>query len=129
MMRRGAAAERLVGIGAACMGVLAALTFLAPDAIAAAGLAIAACAVGGLVPAACFALIPRAVPQAALVAPTVGLVIQGNNLAQLLAPPLLGTLAGVGWWLVSPPLLLCGVLAVLAARALGSPLRGAAAPS
>ncbi len=126
MMRRGIPPEGLVAAGAGCMGGLAALTFLAPWAAMAATLAIAACAVGGLVPAGCFALIPRAVPQPALVAPAVGLVIQGNNIAQLLAPPVLGALAGLAWWLVAPPLLLFGTVAVLAARTLVVPLPGAA---
>jgi hypothetical protein len=71
-----------------------------------------------VLPAACFAALPRAVPRAALAAPAVGLVIQGNNLAQLLAPPLIGALAGIGWGLAALPLLLAGVLAIFAGRAL-----------
>jgi cyanate permease len=129
LMRRGIAAEHLVILGAASMSVLAASVFLLPYPVLAVVLAIAACVTGGLLPAACFALIPRAVPDPSLVAPAVGLVIQGNNLAQLLAPPILGALAGMGWWPVAPPLLLCGVLATLAGRALLTPLRGPGAPS
>jgi hypothetical protein len=74
-------------------------------------LAMAACCIGGLVPAACFALLPLSVPQPALVAPAMGLTIQGNNLMQLLAPPALGALAGVSWGLVAVPLLIAGLIA------------------
>ncbi|MGG5809664.1 MFS transporter [Falsiroseomonas sp. CW058] len=116
LMQRGAAPERLVLAGAACMSVLAAGVYIVPHPAAAVLLAIAACGVGGLLPAACFALVPRAVPVPALVAPAVGLVIQGNNLAQLLVPPALGALATVAWWMVAPPLLVCGLLAALSAR-------------
>ncbi len=114
LMRRGIVPEHLVIAGAVPMAVLAAAVYLAPAPWLAVALAVAASGIGGLVPAACFALIPRAVPEASLVAPAVGLVIQANNLAQFLGPPLLGALAGWAWWAVSPPLLLCGVLATLA---------------
>lgn len=129
LMRRGIAAEALLVAGAAAMVLLASGVYVLPQPVVAVTLATLACAVGGLVPAACFALIPRAVPDAALVAPAVGLVIQGNNLAQFLAPPLLGALAGHAWWMVAPPLLLCGVLATWAGLALLAPLRGKATPS
>jgi MFS family permease len=129
LMRRGIAAEALLASGAAAMALFSACVYLVPQPVVAVTLATLACAVGGLVPAACFALIPRAVPEAALVAPAVGLVIQGNNLAQFLAPPLLGALAGHAWWSVAPPLLLCGVLATIAGRALLTPLRGSVPPS
>jgi cyanate permease len=111
LMRRGIAAERLVVLGALAMGVLAAGVFLAPTAPAATVLALLASAIGGIVPAACFALLPASVPRAELVSPAVGMTIQGNNLMQLLAPPLLGALAGIAWGLVALPLLLAGLLA------------------
>jgi MFS family permease len=118
LMKRGIAAETLVLLGASCMSVLAACVYLVPHPVPAVLLAIGACGVGGLLPAACFALLPRVVPSAALVAPAVGLVIQGNNLGQLLAPPMLGALAMQGWWMVAAPLLVCGGLAAMAARSL-----------
>ncbi|MDO9500845.1 MFS transporter [Falsiroseomonas sp.] len=118
LMRRGVAAERLVVAGALGMAVLGTGVYLVPDPTLVVGLAVLACGIGGLLPAACFALLPRAVPNPALVAPAVGLVIQGNNLAQLLAPPLIGALATQSWALASLPLLVAGLLATLAGRSL-----------
>jgi cyanate permease len=111
LMRRGAAPERLVTAGAATMAVLGAVLFALPLSSIAMGLALLACGVGGLVPAACFALIPASVPRPELVAPAMGLTIQGNNLMQLVAPPLLGAMAGIGWSLLALPLLVAGLLA------------------
>jgi MFS family permease len=111
LMRRGVPPERLVILGALGMGALAAAVFVTPSAIGATALALLASAIGGLVPAACFALVPASVPRAELVSPAVGMTIQGNNLMQLLAPPLLGALAGIAWGLVALPLLLAGLLA------------------
>jgi predicted MFS family arabinose efflux permease len=111
LMGRGAVPERLVTGGAASMAALAAALYLAPVAWLAVLLAMAACCIGGLVPAACFALLPRSVPAPALVAPAMGLTIQGNNMVQLLAPPALGALAGLSWALVALPLLAAGLVA------------------
>ncbi|WP_439596071.1 MFS transporter [Falsiroseomonas sp.] len=118
LMRRGVAADRLVVAGALGMALLAAGVYLVPQPAVVTVLAVLACGIGGVLPAACFALLPRAVPNPALVAPAVGLVIQGNNLAQLLAPPLIGALATTSWALASLPLLVAGLLATLAGRAL-----------
>ncbi|MBU8545940.1 MULTISPECIES: MFS transporter [Roseomonadaceae] len=118
LMGRGVAPDRLVVVGALGMAVMAAGVYVVPDPFVVTGLAVLACAIGGLLPAACFALLPRAVPSPALLAPAVGLVIQGNNLAQLLAPPLIGALATLSWSLATLPLLLAGLLAVLAGRSL-----------
>jgi MFS family permease len=118
MMRRGVAPARLVLVGALGMALLAAGVYLVPRPAAVLALAVLACALGGLLPAACFALLPRAVPDPVLVAPAVGLVIQGNNLVQLLAPPLIGALAAQSWPLVALPVIGAGLLAALAARGL-----------
>jgi MFS family permease len=119
LMGRGAAPERLVAGGAVAMASLAAALYLAPSVWLAVALAMAACCIGGLVPAACFALLPRSVPDPALVAPAMGLTIQGNNLVQLLAPPALGALAGIAWGLFALPLLLCGLIAAWMGVVLG----------
>ncbi|HEV7266067.1 MAG TPA: MFS transporter [Falsiroseomonas sp.] len=111
LMRRGVAPERLATAGAAAMALLAAAVFALPLPSSAMGLALLACGVGGLVPASLFALVPASVPRPELVAPAMGLTIQGNNLVQLLAPPLLGVLAGLGWALLALPLLAAGLLA------------------
>jgi MFS family permease len=119
LMARGAPPERLVSLGATAMAVLAGATYLAPLPWLAVTLAMAASCIGGIVPAACFALLPRVVPQAALVAPAMGLTIQGNNTVQLLAPPALGALAGLSWPLVALPLLLSGLVAAWMGVVLG----------
>ncbi len=113
LMARGIAAERLVTTGAVALGLLTAGVYLAPIPALAVGLAMAASCVGGIVPAACFALLPRVVPAPALVAPAMGLTIQGNNLMQLIAPPALGALAAHSWALLAPALLLGGAVAAL----------------
>jgi MFS family permease len=118
LMRRGFAPALLTHAAAPVMAVLAASVFVLPGATLATLAAIAACSVGGLVPASLFALLPGSVPRAALAAPAVGLVIQGNNIAQLLAPPLIGALAGQAWALAAGPVLLCGLVSALAARRL-----------
>jgi MFS family permease len=120
LMRRGTTPERLVMAGAAAMGVLAASVFLLSSPLAATGVALLASVVGGVVPAACFALVPTSVPRPDLVAPAVGLTIQGNNLVQLVAPPLLGGLAGVAWGLVAIPMVLAGLLAAAMGLVLAS---------
>ncbi len=73
---------------------------------------------GGLLPAACITTLPRAVHSAALVAPPVGLVTQGNNLAQFLALLATGAPAGIAWPLAALCLLVAGLLAVAAGPAL-----------
>ncbi|NKC30040.1 MFS transporter [Falsiroseomonas selenitidurans] len=118
LMRRGAAPAGLAMAGALGMAVCGSAVYLVPLPAAVVVLAIAACGIGGLLPASCFALLPRSVPDAALVAPAVGLVMQGNNLAQLLAPPLIGALAGQAWALAALPMLLAGLAATLAGRSL-----------
>jgi cyanate permease len=129
LMRRGAAPERLVILGSLAMGAAAAGVFLLASPEAAGVLALLACAVGGLVPAACFALVPSSVPEPALVAPAMGLTIQGNNLMQLLAPPMLGALAGLAWPLLAPPMLGAALVAAWLARGLNGPRLRPAAPA
>jgi len=118
---RGAQPERLLAVGAAAMALLAAAIYLSPLPVVASALAVAACCVGGLVPASCFALLPRVVPDASLVAPAMGLVTQGNSLVQLLAPPALGALAGLSWSLLALPLLGAGLAAAAIGVALARP--------
>jgi hypothetical protein len=107
-MRRGIAPERLVLAGSIVMALSAAALFSLASPAGAAALALLSCAVGGLVPAACFALVPASVPAPSLVPPAMGLTIQGNNIVQLLAPPLLGALAGLAWPILALPMLASG---------------------
>jgi MFS family permease len=113
LMRRGIAPERLAIVGATAMAVLAALVFAVPVPWFAVSLALLASLVGGLLPAACFALLPGSVPAPALVPPAMGLTIQANNLMQVLSPPALGAVASLAWPLMALPLLLAGGLAAL----------------
>jgi MFS family permease len=130
LMRHGIPPERLIVAGAAGMAVLGAAVFAVPLPALCVAAALLASAVGGLVPAACFALLPGSVPGPALVAPAMGLTIQGNNLMQLLAPPALGALAGLGWPSLAMPLLLAGLVAAALGRGLRRPaLSGHAPPS
>ncbi len=121
LMGRGASPERLVAAGAALMAGLAAALYLAPVPGLVVAFALLAGCLGGLVPAACFALLPRSVPSPVLVAPAMGLTIQGTNLVQLLAPPALGALAGFGWEWLAVPLLASGLLAATIGFFLGRP--------
>lgn len=118
LMRRGVVPERLVILGSLAMAGCATMLFLMTSPLAATVLALLACAVGGLVPASCFALVPSSVPKPALVPPAMGLTIQANNLTQLLAPPMLGALAGVAWPLMAPPMLAAGLFVAWLAREL-----------
>ncbi|MCZ8147075.1 MAG: MFS transporter [Roseomonas sp.] len=118
---RGASPERLVAGGAMAMAALAGALYLSSTVWLAVTLAMAACCIGGVVPAACVVLLPRSVPDPALVAPAMGLTIQGNNLVQLLAPPALGSLAALSWPLVAAPLLAAGLMAAWMGIALRRP--------
>lgn len=118
LTRRGHAASTIVQLAAPVMAGLAAAIFLLPDARLAALAGLLACLLGGVIPAACFAALPGSVPRAALVASATGLVIQANNIAQLLAPPLIGLLAGLDWRLAALPLLLAGAISAFAGRKL-----------
>jgi predicted MFS family arabinose efflux permease len=118
LLRAGARATRLVLVCGTAMALLAALCFALPAPWwVALALAVLACAIGGVVPASLFALLPRTVPSPALTAPAMGLVIQCNNIGQLLGPLLIAAVAGAGWAFVGVPLLAAG--AVVAAAALG----------
>jgi predicted MFS family arabinose efflux permease len=118
-MRAGVRPTRLVlGCGAA-MALLAALAFALPAPWwVALALAVLASGIGGAVPASLFALVPRTVPDPALTAPAMGLVIQANNIGQLLGPLLIAAAAGVAWGAVAMPLLVAGAVVVWAALAL-----------
>jgi predicted MFS family arabinose efflux permease len=129
-MRRGVRPTRLVlGCGSA-MALLAALSFALPAPWwVALALSVLASGIGGAVPASLFALVPRSVPDPALTAPAMGLVIQANNIGQLLGPLLIAAAAGVAWGAVALPLLAAGLVVAWAALALRrAEAAGCAAP-
>lgn len=118
MMRRGAAPGRLAAVGLAASTAIAALSFSAawPVALAVAGFAISF-ALGGLVPAAAFASVPRVARCARAVGPINGLLAQAGSLGSLAGPPLFALwVEWQGWSLA--PLLLLAIAAVGAACAL-----------
>jgi sugar phosphate permease len=118
LMRRGAVPSRLIAIGLAASMVLAALSFLGislPVAIAGFGLSFA---IGGLVPAAAFASVPRIAPDSHAIGPINGLLAQTGSLGSLAGPPVLALwVEHLGW--SSAPLLLV-VLAAVGAAAIAA---------
>ena len=119
MMRWGFAPARIVLVVGVGMAVLAAASFALPlPWWGAFGLALVASGIGGMVPASLFALVPRAVPAAALTGPAMGLVIQCNNIGQMVGPPVIATAAEAAWPLVALPLLAAGAVLLAAARPL-----------
>jgi MFS family permease len=95
------------------------------DAMAVAGvsaLAIASLLVTGLLPASIYACAPQFAPQPALLALTVGIVVQASHLGHLLGPSALGTLVEDFGWSSAPALFAltacAGIAAALAIRRL-----------
>lgn len=110
-MRYGASPGRFTAIGLIASSAATLLIFPAvvPTPLAGIGAA-AAFVIGGLVPAAVFALVPRLAPNPAAIGPVNGLIAQLGSLGSLLGPPLLAVwVTGFGW--DSAPLLLLGVAA------------------
>lgn len=109
LMRGGLAPSRLVGGGLLGSSALAAfcLTATMPTSLAVIGLALSF-AVGGFVPAATFAWVPRIAADPRAVGAINGLVAQAGSLGSLAGPPLLALwVDGMGWTLA--PALLLGV--------------------
>ncbi|MBA8902015.1 MFS transporter [Phyllobacterium sp. P30BS-XVII] len=69
--------------------------------------------VGGCLPSAMMGAAPRAVPEAQLGAMSVGLVMQGSNLGQMIGPVVVGSLVdAVGWKAAAIPVAIAGVIAI-----------------
>jgi predicted MFS family arabinose efflux permease len=115
-MRAGVRPTRLVLLCGTTMAGLAALCFALPAPWwGALALGVLASGIGGAVPASLFALVPRTVPEPALVAPAMGLVIQANNAGQLFGPVLIAAVAGLAWGAVAVPLVAAGAVVAWAA--------------
>ncbi|MBB6579953.1 putative MFS family arabinose efflux permease [Comamonas odontotermitis] len=101
LMRRGVPPRWVVGvgfaIGAACISLLfwAQLPMQASVAVA---MLMTGCM--GSIPGALTAGAPKAAPSAALVPPTIGFMLQGSYVGQLLGPLAAGVLAQAGGWSV-----------------------------
>ncbi|WP_376097998.1 CynX/NimT family MFS transporter [Roseomonas sp. CCTCC AB2023176] len=111
-MRRGHAPGGLATAAVVVLTACSMAAFLLP-AWWSASAALVACGVGGMVPASLFAMVPRSVPDAALTAPALGLVVQCNNIGNTLGPLLIAFAAGFGWAAVTAPLLLAGAAFLL----------------
>jgi MFS family permease len=121
LMRRGLSPAMLIAIGLLASTVLAALSLREslPLVLAIAGFA-AAFAVGGLVPAATFASVPRIAGDARAIGPINGLLAQTGSLGSLAGPPLLALWIESTSWALAPALLLAiaaiGTIAAFAVR-------------
>ena len=119
LFHRGVAPARLLRPAAIGLGLFGAGCWLAPTAPLAVALACGACLLGGMIPAALFAILPAAVPQA-LTPAAMGLLIQANNIVQLTVPLAMAALAGVGWPWLAPCMIGFALGAALAARPLSA---------
>jgi cyanate permease len=73
-------------------------------------------AVGGLIPASIFGIVPAVAREARTGAMTMGLVVQASHIGQLIGPPLIAAVAArVGGWSMSPLVLVPAASVVLAA--------------
>jgi MFS family permease len=118
LIRRGASLGRLVAVGLIASTLIAALSFSAAAGVplAVTGFAMSF-AVGGLVPAATFAAVPRVAADRRSIGPINGLLAQAGSLGSLAGPPILALwVDGTGWSLA--PVMLLVVAAIGAACAL-----------
>ena len=114
LMRRGVAPRWVVGAGFTIGAVCISLLFWVPLPMQA-SVAVAMLMTGcmGFIPGALTAGAPKAAPSAALVPPTIGFMLQGSYVGQLLGPLAAGVLAQAGGWTTVAWMLLalaaCGV--------------------
>ena len=98
-LQRGMGAARLMARGfllGGALGVLAFLPAMPTPAVLALGVAFSV--VAGVLPATFLASVPQAAPAPRLTPMSMGLVMQGNYLGQVIAPMLVGALlAALGW--------------------------------
>jgi nitrate/nitrite transporter NarK len=125
LMHRGARPSRLIAIGLAGSTVAAILAFR-PEfglPVSVAGFAISF-AIGGLVPSAAFASVPRLAPGPRAIGPINGVLAQAGSLGSLAGPPVLALWVELTTWAWAPALLL-GVAVV---GAIASARSGSAKP-
>ena len=107
MMRRGARPSRIICAGFAIAALCAPLLFWLPIP-AAAAIALAFVMIGSLggIPGALTAIAPKLAPNATLISPTIGFMLQGSYVGQLIGPLAAGSLAQLGGWPLVAALLL-----------------------
>jgi MFS family permease len=117
LMRRGTSPGRLAALGLIASAVISALSFSATSVpLAVTGFALSF-AVGGLLPAAVFASVPRVAADKRAIGPVNGLLAQTGSLGSLAGPPALALWVGATDWSLAPALLVA-VAAIGAACAL-----------
>lgn len=121
LMHRGAAPGRLIAFGLAASTASAILAFR-PEfglSVSIAGFALSF-AIGGLVPSAAFAAVPRLAPGPRAIGPINGLLAQAGSLGSLAGPPVLALWVELAGWRSAPLLLLAvatvGVVTALQKR-------------
>lgn len=120
-MNRGMAPARLVAVGLIASTVAAVVAFTPAAGLSAsiAGFALSF-AIGGLVPSAAFAAVPRLAPDVRAIGPINGLLAQAGSLGSLAGPPVLALWVGWTGWVWAPALLLAaalvGAISAVAAR-------------
>jgi MFS family permease len=123
LMHRGVASGRLIAIGLA-VSTAAAIVSFRPEfglPLSIAGFALSF-AIGGLVPAAAFASVPRLAPETRAIGPINGLLAQAGSLGSLAGPPILALWVELTGWAWAPLLLVAvAALGAIAVRWRGSP--------
>jgi MFS family permease len=128
LMHRGVTPSRLIAIGLAASTAAAILAFR-PEfglAVSVAGFAISF-AIGGLVPSAAFASVPRLAPAPRAIGPINGLLAQAGSLGSLAGPPVLALWVELTSWTWAPLLLVA--VATVGATGAGVRWRGSRPPS
>ena len=126
LMHRGATPGRLIAVGLAASTAAAIFAFRPEFGLPAsiAGFALSF-AIGGLVPSAAFASVPRLAPGPRAIGPINGLLAQAGSLGSLAGPPVLALWVELASWDDAPLLL----LAVAAVGAISVRWRGSPPPS
>jgi len=106
LMHRGATPGWLIAFGLATSTAAAIVAFRAEFglSVSIAGFALSF-ALGGLVPSAAFAAVPRLAPTPRAIGPINGLVAQAGSLGSLAGPPVLALWVGIAGWAWAPVLL------------------------
>lgn len=124
MLSRGIGRGRLVTVGASLMGASALWIFLSQSGdTATVALCVLFSATGGLIPATLMSSVPILAPRPALAPMTMGLLMQGSNLGQLVGPVAVGTAIEIYGWpagaaFVGVGAIVCILLAAILERVL-----------
>ena len=126
MLSRGFGRGHLVIVAASLMGATGLCVFLLQSgAIATVALCVLFSAIGGLIPATLMSSVPILAPRPILAPMTMGLLMQGGNLGQLISPVAVGTAIEIYGWasgaaFVGVGAVVCIALATILERAIHS---------